>query len=160
MTRIRDIMTGKNTLKGAADLAIVHVQDVANVHYKCMTVDAAKGRYIVAPDMAKIKDVFAALKEMYPQLPMAQIGAEMDIASGVLGAARKIDSRAAAEFGLQFKPYRQALKDSIDSMIAANMITGSKGESPQKKLYAITGANGFIACNLIQTLVANGHSVR
>jgi len=122
MTRIRDIMTGKNTLKGAADLAIVHVQDVVDVHCKCMSEDAAKGRYIVAPDMAKIKDVFAALKEMYPQLPMAEMGAEMDIASGVLGAARKIDSRAVTEFGLQFKPYRQALKDSIDSMIAANMI--------------------------------------
>merc|ERR1719401_1360062 len=168
MTRIKDIMSGKNTLRGAADLAIVHVQDVVDVHCKCMTENAAKGRYIVAPDMAKIKDVFAALKEMYPQLPVADMGAEMDIASGVLGAARKIDSRAATEFGLQFKPYRQALKDSIDSMIAANMITGSTGESPQKKasmtpstqLYAITGANGFIACNLIKTLVANGHSVR
>jgi len=122
MTRIRDIMTGKNTLKGAADLAIVHVQDVVEVHCKCMSEDAAKGRYIVAPDMAKIKDVFAALKEMYPQLPMAEMGAEMDIASGVLGAARKIDSRAVTEFGLQFKPYRQALKDSVDSMIAAKLI--------------------------------------
>merc|ERR1712106_622114 len=167
MTRIRDIMTGKNTLKGAADLAIVHVQDVVDVHCKCMTDDAAKGRYIVAADMAPIADVFAALKEMYPQLPVAEMGAEMDIASGVLGAARKIDSRAVTELGLQFKPYRQALKDSIDSMIVANMITGS-AESPQKKakttsstkLYAITGAYGFIACNLIKTLVANGHSVR
>merc|ERR1719215_718264 len=155
MTRIRDIMTGKNTLKGAADLAIVHVHDVVHVHCKCMTEDAAKGRYIVAPDMAKIEDVFAALKEMYPQLPMAEMGAEMDIASGVLGAARKIDSRAAKEFGLQFEPYRQSLKDSIDSMIATNMITGSNGEPPQKKakttpstmVYAITGANMITASN-------------
>ena len=53
----------------------------------------------------------------------ARENASKDIASGVLGAARKIDSRAVTELGLQFKPYRQALKDSIDSMIAANMIT-------------------------------------
>jgi dihydroflavonol-4-reductase len=125
MTRIRDIMSGKNTLKGAADLAIVHVQDVVDVHCKCMTDDAAKGRYIVAADMAPIADVFAALKEMYPQLPVAEMGVEMDIASGVLGSARKIESRAVTELGLQFKPYRQALKDSIDSMIAANLIAGA-----------------------------------
>jgi nucleoside-diphosphate-sugar epimerase len=125
MTRIRDIMTGTNTLKGAADLAIVHVQDVVDVHCKCMTEDAATGRYIVASDMAKIADVFAALKEMYPQLPVAEMGAEMDVASGVLGAARKIESRAVTELGLQFKPYRQALKDSIDSMLAANLIASA-----------------------------------
>merc|ERR1712129_387124 len=125
MTRIRDIMGGKNTLKGAADLAIVHVQDVVDVHCKCMTEDSATGRYIVAPDMAKIADVFAALKEMYPQLPVAEMGSEMDIASGVLGSARKIESRAVTELGIEFKPYRQALKDSIDSMIAANLIAGA-----------------------------------
>merc|ERR1712204_129156 len=115
-----------------------------------------------------IADVFAALKEMYPQLPVAEMGSEMDIASGVLGSARKIESRAVTELGIEFKPYRQALKDSIDSMIAANLISGSTGESLQKKakttpstkLYVITGANGFIACNLIKTLVASGHSVR
>ena len=28
MTRLKDIVSGKNTLKGAADLAIVHVADV------------------------------------------------------------------------------------------------------------------------------------
>jgi len=125
MTRIRDIMGGKNTLKGAADLAIVHVQDVVDVHCKCMTEDSATGRYIVASDMAKIADVFAALKEMYPQLPVAEMGSEMDIASGVLGSARKIESRAVTELGIEFKPYRQALKDSIDSMIAANLIAGA-----------------------------------
>ena len=42
-------MSGKNSLKGAADLAIVHVQDVVTAHAKCMTVDSANGRYIVAP---------------------------------------------------------------------------------------------------------------
>merc|ERR1719201_1144337 len=36
MTRLRDIMSGKNTLKGAADLAIVHVEDVVDTHAKCM----------------------------------------------------------------------------------------------------------------------------
>merc|ERR1711957_898041 len=97
MTRIRDIMTGKNTLKGAADLAIVHVQDVVDVHCKCMSEDGPRGRYIVAPDMA----------------------------NGVLGSARKIESRAVTELGIEFKPYRQALKDSIDSMIAANLIAGA-----------------------------------
>merc|ERR1711957_1013929 len=97
MTRIRDIMGGKNTLKGAADLAIVHVQDVVDVHCKCMTEDSATGRYIVASDMA----------------------------TGVLGSARKIESRAVTELGIEFKPYRQALKDSIDSMIAANLIAGA-----------------------------------
>jgi len=121
MTRIKDIMSGKNTLRGAADLAIVHVQDVVDVHCKCMTEDSATGRYIVAPDMAKIEDVFASLKEMYPQLPMAEMG-EMDYASGVPGMARKVESRAVTELGLKFTPYQQALKDSVDSMIAANLI--------------------------------------
>jgi len=122
MTRIRDIMTGSNTLKGAADLAIVHVQDVVDVHCKCMVEDGATGRYIVASDMAKIEDVFAALKEMYPQLPVAEMG-EMDYASGVPGAARKVESRAVTELGLKFKPYQEALKDSVDSMIAAKLIS-------------------------------------
>ena len=72
--------------------------------------------------MAPIADVFAALKEMYPQLPVAEMGAEMDIASGVLGKARKVESRAVTELGLQFKPYQVALKDSVDSMIAAKLI--------------------------------------
>ena len=44
-------MTGTNTLKGAADLAIVHVADVVEAHAKCMLDDAASGRYIVASDM-------------------------------------------------------------------------------------------------------------
>ena len=44
MTRLRDIMTGTNTLKGAADLAIVHVEDVVTAHEKAMTNDSASGR--------------------------------------------------------------------------------------------------------------------
>jgi len=124
MTRVKDIMSGKNTLKGAADLGIVHVQDVVEVHAKCMTVDSAKGRYIVASDMVPIGDVFAALKDMYPGMPVADMG-EMDYASGVPGKARKIESRAATELGVQFKPYTAALKDSVDSMIANNVIASA-----------------------------------
>merc|ERR1711871_1443011 len=63
MTRLRDIVTGKNTLKGAADLAIVHVLDVVQTHIKCMTMDSASGRYIVSSDMVQIEEVFTALKD-------------------------------------------------------------------------------------------------
>jgi len=122
MTRIKDIMGGKNTLMGAADLAIVHVQDVVEAHEKCMTLDSASGRYIVASDMAKIEDILAELKQMYPSLPVASLG-EMDYASGMPGAARKIQSRAVSELGMQLKPYQQTLRDSVDSMISHNVIS-------------------------------------
>lgn len=131
-------MSGKNSLKGAADLSIVHVQDVVTAHAKCMTVDSANGRYIVAPDMVTIEDVFAALRELYPTMPVAEMN-NMDIASGVQGKARKIASRS-AELGVQLHSYKAALKDAVDSMLAANMI-------PPQKTFCITGANGFIAAH-------------
>merc|ERR1719478_850244 len=62
MQRLKDIVTGTNTLKGAADLAIVHVTDVVAAHTQCMALDSAAGRYLVAGDMVKIEDVFATLK--------------------------------------------------------------------------------------------------
>jgi cinnamoyl-CoA reductase len=121
MTRIKDIMQGKNTLVGAADLAIVHVQDVVEAHTKCMTLDSASGRYIVASDMTTTEDLLAALRQMYPNLPVAEQG-KMDIASGVPGAARKIESRAVSELGMQLTPYQQTLKASVDSMISHKVI--------------------------------------
>merc|ERR1719231_931678 len=101
MTRLRDVVTGTNTLKGAADLAVVHVADVVTAHAKCMLDSAASGRYIIASDMVQIEDVFAALRELYPNLPVA---------------ALKVESRAAA-LGVDLKPYKEALKDAVDSMI-------------------------------------------
>ena len=65
---------------------------------------------------AAFEGVFAALKELYPNMPVAQME-NMDYASGVPGKARKIESRAASELGVQFTPFTQALKDSVDSMI-------------------------------------------
>ena len=121
MTRLRDIMTGTNTLKGAADLAVVHVTDVVATHAKCMADDNASGRYIVAPpEMVRIEDVFSALRELYPSLPVAALE-HQDIASGVSGAARKIDSRVGS-LGIELKPYKTALKDAIDSMIDNKLI--------------------------------------
>jgi len=122
MTRIRDIMSGTNSLKGAADLAIVHVTDVVAVHTKCMEDDAASGRYIVAPEFVTIEGVFAALRELYPNMPVAEM-TNMDIASGVAGKARSIDSRTPAALGLELKGYKVALKDAVDSMMAASIIT-------------------------------------
>jgi len=116
MTRLKDIVTGTNTLKGAADLAIVHVLDVVAAHVKCMTMDSASGRYVVASDMVKIEDVFDTLKRLYPDMPVASMD-NMDIASGIAGKARKIESRVPAELGIQLHSYEQALKDSVDAMI-------------------------------------------
>jgi len=121
MTRLKDIMGGKNTLMGAADLAIVHVSDVVEAHAKCMTLDSASGRYIVASDMVPIEGVFRTLKELFPDMPVASMG-EMDYASGVPGKARKIESRAVSELGLELKPYTQALKDSVDSMVSMQLV--------------------------------------
>merc|ERR1719230_1015560 len=125
MRRISDIMAGKNSLMGAADLAIVHVQDVVEAHAKCMEVDTASGRYIVASDMVSNTEYFAMLKELYPHMPVAQMGAEMDIASGVNGAARKVESRAVSELGMTLTPAKQCLKDAVDSMMERGVIAGA-----------------------------------
>ena len=121
MQRLKDIVTGTNTLKGAADLAIVHVSDVVAAHDKCMSLDSASGRYLAAADMIKIEDVFEALKALYPTMPIAPM-ANMDIASGVQGQSRKIEARITSELGIELKPFQTALKDSVDSMIAKNLI--------------------------------------
>ena len=127
MTRIRDIVTGQNTLKGAADLAIVHVEDVVEAHTKCMTVDSASGRYIVASDMAPIADVFASLKQMYPTLPVASMGEEMDVESGVLGKARKIESRAVSELGVK-QPGVDSHRSPLERSVHCSGAVGGAGD--------------------------------
>ena len=121
MKRLRDIMAGTNSLKGAADLAIVHVNDVVEAHKRCMLDDAASGRYIVASDMVTIEQVFEALRELYPTHQVAKME-HMDIASGISGKARKIESRAESGLGLKLKPYQVALKDAVDSMLDKQLI--------------------------------------
>merc|ERR1711990_1044203 len=112
MTRLRDIMPGKNTLKGAADLAVTHALDVVDAHERSMTVDSASGRYLVAPDMVKLEQVFETLKSLYPNLPVAEMTG-MDVASGIPGMARKVESgRTVHDLCLQFKPLDQSLKDA------------------------------------------------
>jgi len=124
MTRLRDIMSGTNTLKGAADLAIVHVSDVVEAHAKCMLDDDACGRYIVASDMVPIERVFSTLRELYPSHSVAPME-KMDIASGVQGQARTIETRVETGLGLKLKSYDVALKDAVDSMIAQNMVAAA-----------------------------------
>ena len=98
---------------------------VVEAHAKCMTDDAAKGRYLVAGDMVQIEEVFSSLKQMYPQLNVAALE-EQDIASGVPGAARKIDSsRTTAELGLQLKPFTATLKDAVDSLIDHKLVVAT-----------------------------------
>jgi len=121
MTRIKDIMSGTNTLKGAADLGIVHVFDVVEAHVKCMEVDSASGRYLVTKDMVQIEDLFATLKQLYPDFPVAAME-NMDIASGVQGKTRSVQSRAEQELGMQLTPLQDTLKDSVDAMIQHKMI--------------------------------------
>lgn len=117
MTRLADIMKGTNTLKGAADLGVVHVEDVAAAHASCMTNDAASGRYLVTRDMVKIEEVFETLKTLYPTAPIAEMN-NMDYASGVPGKARAIDTRTEKELGVQLKDLSTTLKSAVDSMVA------------------------------------------
>jgi len=117
MTRLRDIMQGTNTLKGAADLGVVHVDDVVAAHVASMTKDDACGRYLVTCNMVRIEDVFETLKELYPNAKVAEMD-NMDICSGVPGQARRIETRAEKELGLNLKDLKTTLKDAVDSMVA------------------------------------------
>merc|ERR1719231_64950 len=124
MTRLADIMKGTNTLKGAADLGVVHVEDVVAAHIACMTKDDASGRYLVTRDMVRIEEVFETLKSLYPAAPVAKLD-NMDIASGVPGKARAIDTRTEKELGLQLKDLKTTLKDAVDSMVAHGYVAAS-----------------------------------
>jgi len=124
MTRLADIMKGTNTLKGAADLGVVHVEDVVAAHIACMTKDDASGRYLVTRDMVRIEEVFETLKSLYPAAPVAKLD-NMDYASGVPGKARAIDTRTEKELGLQLKDLKTTLKDAIDSMVAHGYVAAS-----------------------------------
>jgi len=125
MTRIADIMQGTNTLKGAADLGVVHVEDVVSAHVACMTRADATGRYLVTRDMVRIEEVFETLKTLYPTAPVQTAPANMDYASGVPGKARAIQSRAVSELGLELKDLKTTLKDAVDSMAAHGYLAAS-----------------------------------
>jgi len=124
MTRLQDIMKGTNTLKGAADLGVVHVEDVVSAHVACMTKADASGRYLVTRDMVRIEEVFDTLKALYPTAPVAALD-NMDYASGVPGKARAIDSRTEKELGVQLKDLKTTLKDAVDSMVAHGYVAAS-----------------------------------
>jgi len=121
MRRLADIMQGKNTLMGAADLGIVHVRDVVETEIKCMTTESASGRYLVTSDMVMIEDLFATLKELYPKYQVAPL-INQDISSGVQGKARTVETRVTKELGVQLTPLSGCVKDAVDSMIEKKFI--------------------------------------
>jgi len=121
MKRLADIMQGTNSLMGAADLGIVHVQDVVAAEMKCMIDPSASGRYLVTSDMVKIEDVFASLKELYPQYQIAALD-NQDITSGVQGKARAVESRITKDLGVNLTSLSSCLKDAVDSMIEKKFI--------------------------------------
>lgn len=121
MKRIADIMQGTNTLKGCADLGIVHVQDVVETEVKCMTTDSASGRYLVTSDMVKIEDMFTTIKELYPQYRIAELN-NQDISSGIAGKARSVETRVTKELDVNLTPFSSCLKDAVDSMIEKKII--------------------------------------
>merc|ERR1712174_40837 len=105
MRRLADIMQGKNTLMGAADIGIVHVRDVVETEIKCMI----------------IEDLFATLKELYPKYKVASL-INQDISSGVQGKARTVETRVTKELGVQLTPLSGCVKDAVDSMIEKKFI--------------------------------------
>lgn len=121
MQRLADIMQGTNTLMGAADLGIVHVRDVVKAEIKCMTTESASGRYLVSSDMVTIEDLFATLKDLYPQYQIALLN-NQDISSGVQGKARSVETRVTKELGVALTPLSSCVKDAVDSMIEKKFI--------------------------------------
>jgi len=121
MKRLADIMQGQNTLKGAADLGIVHVQDVVETEMKCMISESASGRYLVTTDMVTMEDIFKTLKELYPKYQVAALN-NQDFASGIPGKARSVQTRVTKELGVNLTPYSNCLKDAVDSMIEKKFI--------------------------------------
>ena len=128
MSRLKDIVTGTNTLKGAADLAVVHVLDVVEAHYRCMVVDAAQGRYVVARDLVKIEEVFRTLKELYPHFPVADLGAYESV-SGVSGKHRTVQAaRTHSELGIgELRPLQVTLKAAVDAMVEGGIVAPPLG---------------------------------
>merc|ERR1712115_172615 len=122
MKRLADIMQGTNTLKGCADLGIVHVQDVVETEMKCMITESASGRYLVTTDMVKIEDVLTTLKELYPKYQIASQITSQDISSGIQGKARSVQTRVTKELDVNLTPYSNCLKDAVDSMIEKKFI--------------------------------------
>lgn len=122
MTRLRDIMSGTNTLKGAADLGVVHVEDVVAAHVASMTKDDACGRYLVTRNMVRIEEIFETLKALYPSAKLAEMN-NMDICSGVQGKARTIETRTEKDLGLELKDLRTTLKDAVDSMVTNKYVS-------------------------------------
>merc|ERR1712203_265356 len=104
-------------LKGAADLGVVHVEDVVSAHSQVMLKDDAAGRYLVTRDMVRIEEVFETLKSLYPSAPLPALD-NMDYASGIPGKARNIETRPQQELGLELKDLPTTLKAAVDSMVA------------------------------------------
>lgn len=122
MKRFQDIMQGTNTLKGGADYAICHVSDVVTALQRAMVLDSASGRYLVSPNMMKLEDIFAMLKDLYPGFPVARME-NLDITSGKWGKSRDINSsRTQQELGFGFRSPAHAVKDAVDSMVAHDFI--------------------------------------
>merc|ERR1719440_2345407 len=86
MTRLRDIMTGTNTLKGAADLAIVHVADVVKARTIETRVESGLG--------LKLKSYEVALKDAVDSM-IAQKNGGRRLDSAAARAARARMSGAA-----------------------------------------------------------------
>ena len=135
---VRNMLTGKMPACPRIHLGLVDVREVADAHVAALEDPSASGRYIVVNEGRWIRDIALTLKEMFPDREIATrrmpnllmylaafFDPTLDRATlrRVLGRAVAFDSsRSQAELGLTYRPLRETLKDTVQSMTLAGLV--------------------------------------
>ena len=135
----------------ALDFGIVDVRDVALAHVRAMEVAEAEGRYLCASDVLSMRAIVAIMREELPptvRLPtrpldnafgttVAKLAAQFQ-PPGVrsflrtnLGRALQLDaSKARRDLGIEFRPVRESVLDTVRDLVARGEIPGAMAGTP------------------------------
>jgi dihydroflavonol-4-reductase len=129
---VQRILSGKDPMLPDIAFNIVDVKDVASMHVKAISTDAAKGqRFIASAGSRTFLQLATALKAAFPQFKISTIqapsilirflslfDAEIRAVLPSLGKHTNVDaSKAEQVLGINFAPIEESLKDSAQFLI-------------------------------------------